>query len=63
LLATNRADLRSWLTLPRSLQVTRFSLPKGSYDLQLEWRDGSLLLKQVIVEDHKKTFVIRRIFD
>ncbi|MDO8461296.1 MAG: hypothetical protein Q7S98_00380 [Deltaproteobacteria bacterium] len=63
LLATNRADLRSWLTLPRSLQVARFSLPKGSYDLQLEWRGGSLLLKQVIVEDHKKTFVIRRIFD
>ncbi|QQR81017.1 MAG: hypothetical protein IPJ69_02415 [Deltaproteobacteria bacterium] len=34
-LATNEADLRSWLTLPRSFQVLRISLPAGTHQLKL----------------------------
>ncbi len=38
---TERADTRSWLTLPAEIQLTRFSMPPGTYQLTLEWLDGS----------------------
>ncbi|MBI1909322.1 MAG: hypothetical protein HYS22_04050 [Deltaproteobacteria bacterium] len=62
-LATNRADLRSWLTLPRSFQVARFALPEGTYDLKLSWPGGSKSIPTMAVKARKKTFVIQRIFD
>lgn len=62
LLATNRADLRSWLTLPRSLQVAKFSLPKGTYDLKLIWPGGSKLFKEVSIQARRKRFITCRIF-
>lgn len=34
--ASDRADLRQWSTLPSSIQVVRFYLPPGQYDLDLE---------------------------
>lgn len=33
--ATEKADLRAWLTLPRDMQVARFALQAGTYDLSL----------------------------
>ena len=30
--ATERADTRSWLTLPANVQLARLALPPGSYD-------------------------------
>jgi hypothetical protein len=35
-LATERADTRSWLTLPANVQLARLSLPPGSYDVTVE---------------------------
>lgn len=33
---TERADLRSWLTLPRTLQASRFNMPNGAHVLNLK---------------------------
>ncbi len=44
-LASERADLRSWLTLPANLQAARFEIPPGRHDLllQLIGGDGEVL--------------------
>ncbi|HEU0189600.1 MAG TPA: hypothetical protein VFQ97_06335 [Gallionella sp.] len=34
--ATERADTRSWLTLPANIQLARLSMPPGSYDVTVE---------------------------
>jgi len=36
----DRADLRSWLTLPRDIQVLRVSAPAGTYEMGLELLGG-----------------------
>lgn len=35
-IATERADTRSWLTLPANIQMARFPLPAGSYTIKVE---------------------------
>lgn len=60
-LTTNRADLRSWLTLPRSLQVVKISLPEGSHTLKLTWPGGSKILSTE-VKAKETTFLSCRIF-
>lgn len=35
-LATERADTRSWLTLPANIYLARLSLPPGSYNIKVE---------------------------
>lgn len=35
-IATERADTRSWLTLPSNIQLARLSLPPGSYRVKIE---------------------------
>ena len=37
---TEQADLRSWLTLPQSIQVARVVLPRGSHRLALALQDA-----------------------
>jgi hypothetical protein len=61
-LATNQADLRSWLTLPQSLQIARFPLPAGTYDLKLLWPGGAQEFKQVQIKTGQKTFLTQRCF-
>jgi hypothetical protein len=34
--ASDRADLRQWSTLPRSIQIARIPLPPGKYNVQVE---------------------------
>jgi len=38
---TEQADLRSWLTLPQSMQVARVALPRGTHRLVLAIQDGA----------------------
>ncbi len=38
--ATNEADLRSWLTLPQNIQISRISLPEGNYQVMLKFYDN-----------------------
>ncbi|MFA5370895.1 MAG: hypothetical protein WC053_01575 [Sideroxydans sp.] len=47
--ATERADTRSWLTLPANVQMARLSLPPGSYDVTVDLlgKDENLLIRQV----------------
>jgi len=35
-LATERADTRSWLTLPANIYLARLSLPPGTYDIKVD---------------------------
>ena len=37
---TERADTRSWLTLPSQILLLRMDLPPGDYDIDLEFRDA-----------------------
>ena len=39
--ASDRADLRQWSTLPQTIQLARFWVPAGSYDLKLQGLDSS----------------------
>ncbi len=38
---TEQADLRSWLTLPRNLQVARMPVPAGEHNMVLALQDGA----------------------
>ena len=38
--ATERADTRSWLTLPANIHLTRLPLPPGSYTIKVELLDA-----------------------
>lgn len=40
-LATERADTRSWTTLPQEIQLARFLVPKGQHQLFIEMLDAS----------------------
>lgn len=58
--ATERADTRSWLTLPANIQMARLSLLPGSYDVEVELlgADGQTVTTQqypgtVITKAHK----------
>ena len=39
--ASDKADLRSWTTLPATLQIARLSLPAGRRDIELDMVDAS----------------------
>ncbi len=65
--ATERADLRAWLGLPREIYVVRLALPPGRHDLSVRLRGlrgGSLAESTVSVEVRQgsTTFVSRRFF-
>ncbi len=66
--ATEAADTRSWLTLPRQVHVVRLTLPAGVRDLRLELLDaqGRVAAEQVVagvrVRPGEWTFVSRRVF-
>jgi hypothetical protein len=64
---TERADTRSWLTLPDRLAVARLRLPPGRHALEVEYLDaeGRLVLSQteeVEVVDGGWLFLNRRLF-
>lgn len=58
-LASEQADLRSWLTLPANAQSARLSLPAGSQSIELITGAGSLSVP-VEVKDGK-TVIVRAI--
>jgi uncharacterized protein len=70
LLLTNRADLRSSLTLPENIQLARIQLKEGKYDIELRFRGkfggysiNSKLFKDVEIKKGKKSFLNFRSFD
>jgi len=40
--ATERADTRSWLTLPHDIQLARIALPPGNYNVKVELPGGGV---------------------
>jgi uncharacterized protein len=64
---TERADTRSWLTLPGELAMARLSLPAGRHELSIQYLDGSgrvLETETIPVEVAAGgwTFLSRRLF-
>ncbi|MBU8869256.1 MAG: hypothetical protein KOO60_00150 [Gemmatimonadales bacterium] len=65
---SEKADTRSWLTLPRGVHLARLSLPAGNYNLKLELLDGrgraveSRTLSGVQVRAGDWTFLSQRVF-
>jgi uncharacterized protein len=61
--ATERADTRSWLTLPSDIQMARLSLPPGSYDVTVELLGANdrlietQVFQQVSIQDRNKTYL------
>lgn len=65
---TERADTRSWLTLPSVIALARLDLPPGRYDLEVSYRDaaGRLVASEVLtgveVVAGDWSFYSRRVF-
>ena len=62
--ATERADTRSWFTLPGDIYLARLPLPPGEHTLKLELhsRDGHLIDSseiKVTVRKGEKTYISR----
>ena len=61
--ATERADTRSWLTLPANIQMARLSLPPGSYDVSVELLGtddqviATQVFPQVLIRNARKTYL------
>ncbi|GHG02281.1 COG3014 family protein [Thalassotalea marina] len=55
-LASERADTRSWLTLPHDITMARFSLPAGSH--QLEFNTGYQRIPMQITAQANKTLIV-----
>ena len=62
-IATERADTRSWLTLPANIQMARLPLPPGSYDVTVELvgNNGQVIetrtFPQVTIRGEHKTYL------
>ncbi len=63
--ATEKADTRSWVTLPREIRIGRLSLPPGQHTITIQILDesGDVLhetLREVHVYSGKRTFINHR---
>lgn len=56
-IATERADTRSWLTLPGNIQLARMSLPPGSYDVKVELLGAN---RQVVATQDYPGIVVKK---
>jgi len=66
MMAADQADLRSWSTLPASLQILRASVPEGKHQVALEVLDTSgevirtIEVGEVEVKARSKRFIVER---
>ena len=63
-LATERADTRSWTTLPKEVQMTRVILPAGEQDVSIEilnaaGRPIDVIKAGVEIQPRRRTFLTR----
>jgi len=62
---TERADTRSWATLPHNIQLARLALPPGTYTVKVEllgYADqsiGGFELREVVITPGRKTYLSR----
>jgi len=63
--ASERADTRSWLTLPSNIQMGRLSLPPGSYNVKVELLGAdqrvvaTLDYPEIAIKKSRKTFLTK----
>jgi hypothetical protein len=63
-LVTERADTRSWTTLPQEIQLQRVLLPVGEYTVQLQLLDpagqvADIIEEKVAIRPNQSSFVIK----
>ena len=63
-LVTERADTRSWTTLPQEIQLQRVLLPVGEYPLQIEMVNSTgqvvdVIEEKVVIKPEQSSFVIK----
>ncbi len=63
-IVTERADTRSWTTLPQEIQLQRIILPVGEHQLQIEMLDASgrvvdVIEENVVIKPRQSSFVIK----
>ncbi len=63
-IVTERADTRSWTTLPQEIQLQRMVLPVGEHQLRIEMLDAmgkvvDVIEEKVVIKPRKFSFVIK----
>lgn len=63
-LVTERADTRSWTTLPQEIQLKRLLLPVGEHQLQLQMLNAAgnmvdVMEQKVVIKPGQSNFVIK----
>jgi hypothetical protein len=63
--STEKADTRSWVTLPREIRIGRLSLPPGQHTIAIQSLDGSGNVihetsREVTIRPGKRTFINHR---
>ena len=63
-LLTERADTRSWTTLPQEIQLQRVLLPVGEHQLQIELVNAAgrvvdVIDETVVIKPEQSSFVIK----
>ncbi len=58
--ASERADLRAWLTLPAQIQMARLTLPRGTYPVSVTVNGRTLTAEEVEVTPGEITLVFFR---
>jgi uncharacterized protein len=65
--ATEKADTRSWVTLPREIRIGRLILPPGEHTITIQSRDSYGIIieakeRTVTIEAGKRTFINQRLY-
>lgn len=63
-LATERADTRSWTTLPQEIQLQRIRLPVGEHQVEIQMKSSAgkvvdVMSESVIIKSERSSFVIK----
>jgi hypothetical protein len=63
-LATERADTRSWTTLPQEIQLQRVLLPVGEHTIQIQFLNAAgrvvdVIEESVSIKPERQSFVIK----
>ena len=63
-LVTERADTRSWTTLPQEIELRRLLLPVGEHDVQIKMQNVAgqivdVIDEKVIIKPKQSSFIIK----
>jgi hypothetical protein len=63
-MVTERADTRSWTTLPQEIQLQRIRLPVGEHQLSIQMKNAAgqvvdVMNEKVMIKPKQSSFVIK----